>query len=100
MVRREVNPAGISVCIGVGKRTKQQAVYDAEDSGVRANADGKRKKRGDGEGARSDQDATSVAQIFQQGIKTIIAPPGQGLPCGDECHARGCLLGGESGHAR
>ena len=55
-----------TVCIGVGKRTKQQAIYDAEDSGVRANADGKRKKRGDGEGARSDQDATSMAQIFSK----------------------------------
>ncbi len=54
--------------IGVWKWMKQKAVYNAEYCGIRADPDGQRKECRNREGARSDQDAKSVTQVFQQGI--------------------------------
>ena len=49
-----------------GERTQQDGVYDAENRGVRADAQGKREDRDRGERGALDQETEGVAKILQQ----------------------------------
>ncbi len=55
-----------AIRIGDGERTEQQRVHDAEDGGVGADAQGKRRDGDGGEGGRAPQRAHGVAHVLRE----------------------------------
>ena len=61
-------------CLGIGQGVQKHGIHDAEDRGIRADAERKGEDRHQSEGGAFDQHANQITNIAQHTIKTSSAP--------------------------